>query len=214
MHLARLARFHDEPDRGAQTLADQMMMHRGAGEQRRDRDLVDAGAAVRQDDDVDALAHGGLGARAERIERVLHAGGAMLGRPGGVEEARLEVTVADFGDRADFLEVGIGEDRLAHFQPLGARDAFEIEQVRPRSDDRNEAHHQLFADRIDRRIGDLREVLLEIGEQKFRLVRQRGNRRIVAHRADGFFALRAHRRHQDAQVLLRVAEGLLAIEQR
>src|SRR3954452_849641 len=76
VHLARLARFHHEPNRGAQILADQMMMYRGAGEQRRDRDLVDAGPAVRQDDDVDAFADGGLGARAERIERVLHPGGA------------------------------------------------------------------------------------------------------------------------------------------
>ena len=42
--------------------------------------------------------------------------------------------------------------------------AFEVEQVRPRSDDRDQAHHQLLADRIDRRVGDLREVLLEIGE--------------------------------------------------
>jgi hypothetical protein len=32
MHLARLARFDHEPDRGAQSRADQMMMHGGAGQ--------------------------------------------------------------------------------------------------------------------------------------------------------------------------------------
>ena len=46
------------------------------------------------------------------------------------------------------------------------RHTFEVEQVRPRPDDRDEAHHQLFTDRIDRRVGDLSEVLLEIGEQR------------------------------------------------
>ncbi len=90
----------------------------------------------------------------------------------------------------------------------------EIEQVRPRPDDRDQAHHQFFADRIDRRVGDLREVLLEVGEQLLRLVRQRRDRRVVAHRARGFLAGGRHRRHQDVDVFLRIAERLLAIEQR
>ena len=50
----------------------------------------------------------------------LQAVGAVLGRPGGVEEARLEMAVADLGDRADLLEVVVGQDRLAHFEALGA----------------------------------------------------------------------------------------------
>ena len=101
-----------------------------------------------------------------------------------------------------------------HFEPLGLRHALEIEQVRPRPDDRDEAHDQFLADRVDRRVGHLREVLLEIGEQQLRLVRQRRNRRVVAHGADRFLAGRRHRRHQDFQVFLGVAERLLAIEQR
>ena len=120
--------------------------------------------AVGQDDDVAAVAHFLLGAFAQFVERPIHAVGAMLGREGDVEGQRLEMVAAHFRDRADFLEVGIGQDRLAHFQPLGLRSAFEVEQVRPRPDDRNQAHHQLLADRIDRRVGNLGEVLLEIGE--------------------------------------------------
>ena len=214
VHLARLARLDHEPDRGAQALADQVMMHGRAAEQRRNRNAIGAGAAVRQDDDVDAVAHRLLGLRAERVERRLHAGRAVLGRARGVERQRLELLIADLGDRADFLQVRVGEDRLAHFQPLGVRQAFEIEQVRPRADDRNEAHDELLADRIDRRVRHLREILLEIGEQQLRLVRQRRDRRVVAHRADRLLALRRHRRHQHPQVFLGVAEGLLAIEQR
>ncbi len=98
---------------------------------------------------------------------------------------------------------------------LVADDALQVEQVRPRSDDRDEAHDELFADRIDRRVGDLREVLLEIGEQRLRLARQRRDRRVGAHGARRFLALRspsASCRMRD--VFLGVAEGLLAIEQR
>ena len=148
------------------------------------------------------------------LDRPAHAVGAMLGREGDVEGVRLEVIAAHLRDRADLFQVVIGEDRLAHFEALGVRHAFEVEQIRPRPDDRDQAHHQFFADRIDRRVGDLREVLLEIGEQRLRLVRQRRNRRVVAHRADRFLAGRGHRRHQELEVFLRVAEGLLAIEQR
>ena len=124
------------------------------------------------------------------------------------------MVAAHFRDRADLFQVVIGQDRLAHFEALLVGKAFEVEQIRPRPDDRHQAHHQLFADRIDRRVGDLGEVLLEISEQRLPLVRQRRNRRVVAHGADGFFAGGAHRRHQQLQVFLRVAEGLLAIEQR
>ncbi len=172
VHLARLAGFDDQPDRGAQALADQMMMHRRAGEQRRDRNAVGAGAAVGQDDDVDAVAHGGLGLGGERLDRRVHAGGAGLRGPGGVERARLEMIVADLGDRADLLQIGVGQDRLMHLEPLGVRHPFEVEQVRPRPDDRDEAHDQLLADRVDRRVGHLGEVLLEVGEQELRLVGQ------------------------------------------
>jgi hypothetical protein len=64
MHLARLAGLDHEPDRGAQALADQVMVHGRGREQRRDRNAIGAGAAVGQDDDVVAALHGGLGALA------------------------------------------------------------------------------------------------------------------------------------------------------
>jgi hypothetical protein len=64
-------------------------------------------------------------------------------------------------DRADLFEVAVGQDRLRHFEALvGA--GMVAEQVRARADHRHQAHHQFLADRIDRRVGDLREVLLEI----------------------------------------------------
>lgn len=87
VHLARLAGFDDDADRGAQSGADQMMMHGGAGEQRGDRHPVGADHAVGQDDNVDAFAHRGFGARAELIQHLVHARSAEAGVEGGVERA-------------------------------------------------------------------------------------------------------------------------------
>src|SRR5262249_56175573 len=90
------------------------------------------------------------------VEGVLESGGGGFGRPGGVEGARFEMAVAGLGDGADLLEVRVSEDGLAHFQTLEVRGALEVEQVRPRADNRDQAHDQLLADRIDRRGGQLR----------------------------------------------------------
>ncbi len=169
--------------------------------------------AVRQDDDVDAVAHRLFGLVAQVVDGVRQALGAEVGRPGGVEHQRLEMGIADLGDRADLLQVLVGEDRLARLEALDRRHALEVEQVRPRPDDRHQAHDELLADRVDRRVRHLGEVLLEVGEQQLRLVGQRRDRRVVAHRADRLFAGGSHRRHQDLEVFLGVAEGLLAIEQ-
>ena len=77
-----------------------------------------------------------------------------------------------------------------------------------------EAHHDLLADRVDRRVGDLGEELLEVGEQRRRLVGEHGEREVVAHRADRLRGVDRHRREQHLQVLLGVAEGALAQVQR
>ena len=214
MHLARVAGLDDEADRGAQALADQVMVDAGGGEQRRDRHAVRADHAVGQDDDVVCRR-----ARPPRRARTAASSAAampsapLLDRIGDVERLRLERVVVHVADGADLLQILVGEDRLAHFEALALALALEVEEVRPRPDERDEAHHQLLADRVDRRVGDLGEVLLEIGVEQLRLVGERRDRRVVAHRADGFLAGRRHRRHQELQVFLGVAEGLLAIEQ-
>ena len=69
MHFARLAGLDHQADRRAQALADQMMVHGRAGEQRRNRHAVGAGLAVGQDDDVVAAAHCLFGALAQLVER-------------------------------------------------------------------------------------------------------------------------------------------------
>src|SRR3546814_16578794 len=64
-------------------------------------------------------------------------------------------------DRADLLQILIGEDRLRYFQPL-ERAGMVAEQVRTWADNRYVRHHHRFADRIDLMVGVLHAVLLGI----------------------------------------------------
>ena len=78
MDLARFAGLDDEADRGAQALADQVMVDRGGRQQRRDRNAVRPDHPVGQDDDVVAAVDRGLRAFAQPRQRSAHAFGAAL----------------------------------------------------------------------------------------------------------------------------------------
>ena len=147
--------------------------------------------------------------RSTRIGKAL---GAFAGRPGAVDGGGAEGAVHQFGNRADLFHIGVGQHRLVHFQPL-VRARFAAQQIGARPDHRDQAHHQFLADRIDRRIGDLGEILLEIIVEQLGLVREHRQRRVGAHRADRIVAHLRHRLQEELQVFLGVAEGLLLIEQ-
>ena len=121
MHLARLAGFDDKADRGAQARADQMMMHGGAGAAATGSECGPS-PTMRSDRMMMliAVAHRAL-RRARRARRApaRMPAGAVAGVEGDVERARLKWLSAIVGDRADLLQVGVGQDRLAHFEPLG-----------------------------------------------------------------------------------------------
>ena len=212
VHLARLAGLDHEAYRGPESLADQVVVHGGRGQQRRDRDPVRPDRPVGEHDDVVAAAHRRLGAVAEPVERPVHGRRAGLGRVGHVECLGVE-PVLEMPDRADLLQIRVGQDRLADLQALAPGRTLHVEQVRPRPDERDEAHDGLLADRVDRRVRDLREVLLEVGVEELRLLGERRERRVRAHRADRLLAGDGHGLHEQLEVFLRVAEGLLAIEQ-
>ena len=55
------------------------------------------------------------------------------------------------------------------------------ERVNDMNRNRHQRHHQLLADRIDRRVGDLREVLLEVIVEQLGFLREHGDRRVGAH---------------------------------
>ncbi len=87
------------------------------------------------------------------------------------------------------------------------------EQIGPRADDGHQRGDQFFANRIERRIRHLREVLVEIIVKQLRALREHGNRLVGSHGADRIIAILRHRLQEELQIFLRVAKGLLAIEQ-
>ena len=212
MHLAWLAAFHHQADLVAQALADQVVVHRGGGEQGGDRDAIGRHRAIRQHQDVVVGQHRVGDLAADAFHRALHADRALRGRPGGVDRAGAERAAGQRIDRADLLQIGVGQDRVRHFQPV-VRAGLMAQQVRPRTDHRDQRHHQLLADRIDRRVGDLGEVLLEVVVEQLGLGREHRERRVGAHRAHRIIAVARHRLQEELQVLLRVAEHLLLAQQ-
>ena len=92
----------------------------------------------------------------------------------------------------------------------GGRAPENLEGVALGTDDRAERGDQLLADRVERRVGDLGEELGEVVEDQPRPVGQHGDGRVGAHRAERLSPGAGHRRQQDLELLLRVAEGLLA----
>ena len=207
VHLAGLAGLDHQADLGAGLLADQVVVHRGCGQQHGDRGQVLVGEPVRQDDDVGALG-----------DRFGHLGADPLEGPGQTPAAgergeqaphgpRLEVRVGLL-DVLDPVQVLVGEDRVRHLEQvagLGSR----IEQVALGADDLAERGDQLLADGVERRVRHLGEQLLEVVvDQPWALGEDR-QRRVGAHRADRLSAGADHRLDQDLEVLLGVAEGLL-----
>ena len=185
-------------------------MDRRGREQRRDRRALGADTAVGQDDDVDPARDAVMRLAADPLDRAVHPLDAVGDRPRDVERVRLEDVVADL---AELLELVVAQDRLAHRQLVRVLGRL-VEQVLLGADTGRQRHHDGLADRVDRRVGDLREQLLEVGEERGLLVREHGERGVVAHRGDRLLRLDRHRRDDQPQVLLRVAERELAGLQR
>ena len=90
MDLARFAGLDDEADGGAQSLADEVMMDGRRRQKGRNRDSIRTDHAVGKDDDVVAAVHRRFRALAKPLERVAHAGRALLHRIGDVEGLGVE----------------------------------------------------------------------------------------------------------------------------
>jgi hypothetical protein len=115
-------------------------------------------------------------------------------------------------DLAQALQVVVGEQRVAE-DDLVAVVGRLVEQVALRPDRRRQAHHDVLPDRVDRGVRDLREALLEVGEQRRLPLGENRQSEVVAHRAGRLSRVAGDLCDQDAQVLLRVTEGELALDQ-
>ena len=163
-------------------------MHRRRRQQRRDRHALGRYGAIRQDQDVAVGEHeiGRFGANAVEALPALpplppRARSYRWWRCG---RHRPEAPRSSGSSPARHWSA-----RAADFQPL-VRAGLAAQQVGPRADHRHQRHHQLLADRIDRRVGDLGEVLLELVVEQLGLPREHRDRRVRAHRAHRIVRLR------------------------
>ena len=118
--------------------------------------------------------------------------GSIFNRECHCEFAGVESLVAQI---AEYVELAIGDDGALqehHLAQFG-RQLKEVEIYG--SDVAVETHHELFAERVDRRVCDLGKVLAEVVEENLRLTTQYCQRCVAAHRVDRLFCISSHRSH-------------------
>ncbi len=148
------------------------------------------------------------GAGAQIVQRAPQAGLAICGaeerrQRGGQQIAR--------GDAAQLLQVAVGQDGMRQLERVAVFRRL-IQNVALGADVADQRHHQLFADGIDGRIGDLRKELLEVVEERLGTVGETGQGNVGAHGADGLLAFGAHGGEQNLEILFAVAVGALPAE--
>jgi hypothetical protein len=158
---------------------------------------------VGQDDGAAAAQHRVLGLGADAVE--IGAQGVARPRLGAGSGMVQSMTATFFWPirSMDALVHAGGQDRAVQHVDVGlggvlGQDVAEV--LEPGL----QAHHAGFAQGIDRRVGHLAEVLAEEVAERPVLFGQHGQRRVVAHRADGFLALLDHGGEDHFQVFQRV----------
>jgi len=210
VHLAHVAGLDDQADLGAGVVTQGVVVHRGGEQQRRDRAVLGVGVAVREHHEahapLDRRVHLGEDllepvpqrrtAAADAVEAVDRGRREDLARSPGPAHGLdpRELVVVDRGERNDQLPGVLGV--------VG-------EQVGLGADRPSQRGDQFLADRVQRRVRDLREQLDEVVEEQARARGQHRDRRVRTHGAEGLDAGGRHRRHEDAQFLLGVPERLL-----
>ena len=89
------------------------------------------------------------------------------------------------------VELRVAHERAVQHQNLGLA-AVLVQHVLEVPEPRLQAHHAEFAQAVNRRVRDLREVLPEEMAQRAVLARQHGRRRIITHGSQRFLAVLGH----------------------
>ena len=179
-------------------------MHGRLRQQRGHRRLFGADAAIAQDDQRAAALDRRARLVGDRLQPHVEGLGAAARREHDVDRHRLQRR-----RRGELLELAPAENRRAQHDARRTRRQLVDEAAVP-AEHRRQRHDRRFAVRIDRRVGDLREPLAEEIAEQARPLRQRGGRRVVAHRADRLVAVGDHRLEQQLDFLARAAERRLA----
>jgi len=162
MHLARIAGVRDQRHMCAELAPNQMLMHSRQRQQGRNGRMCRIGCAVRKDQKTPALRDGLFCFLTQRIQRLLQSRAI----PGDIKDRR-QHRAADhpFFSIADADQLVLVEDRLRQSQDTALLRPF-IQKVAALAHVGLQRCHQLFTDRIQRRIGHLRKQLVEVVEKE------------------------------------------------
>ena len=183
MRVTRGGGLDDDVAIAAQAGGDQRGVDGTGGQQRVHRQLAALDRAVGQHQHDLAGANRGDGFFADMVDGRLQADRRVVVQVDDLVRV-IRVIVAD---RQQCLELGFAEHRRVDQQARGALRRF-FEHALFGAELAFQRHHDLLAQRIDRRIGDLREHLPEVVVQRACLLAEHRERRVVAHRADRFLA--------------------------
>ena len=182
-------------------LLHQMRVHPGRGEDHGDPSARRRLVLVGQEQLALARADGGFGFGADAGDRRAQRLGAAGDVEGAVDDHRLPRVM-----RLQQCPVLVGEDRrIEHHDAVLPR--VMIEDVAEIGEARLEAHHPRLAQRVDRRIGHLAEILPEEMAEHPRIIRDHRERRVVAHAADRLLGVVDHGCEQQLHVLHRQPGG-------
>ena len=196
-----VAALHHDVGKGAHAGADQVVVHAAHGEQRRHGHL-DRSGTIAQHHDVHAVADRSLNVLCKLLERGLQRALAGIAAVHGTETAGLKAHAVD---GADTLELLLVEQRALQAHQLAGRTGV-LEQVAVVAQvERGRGDHML-AQGVDRRVRDLGEQLIEVVEERTRLLGQAGQRRIDAHRGERGLALLGHGTHDLVDIVPVIAE--------
>ena len=209
MDFASLARFDDDAEPRPLFIEDEVMMYGTCGEEGADRQTARAGESIRQDDETESAVNRPTSLTTNAVERPHQSGRSLRLRIGHVDRLGLPAAMVEMLDRGQLF---IGQDRMRHREPMALR-LGRVEQIAFGADVALQRHDDLFARAVDRGVRHLREELLEVVEQRTRLIAEAGQRRVIAHRTDRVFFGRDHRNEHELQRFGRVPERLHVLEQ-
>ena len=170
-------------------------------------DLAFAAMLIRQHNMPSARTHGILSFRPDPAQR----------------RAQRALIAASFKRAVDLDHVGIKRLLQAVKLPIPHERAIQnndfslagilIQDILQVPEPRLQAHHPEFAQRVDRRVRDLREILPEVMAQRPIHLGQNSRRGIIAHRRQRLFPVFSHRRKDLLKFLNRVTSGNLTTPQ-
>ncbi len=141
-------------------------MHCGRGQQSRDGNIFGIHSAVRQHQNIIAVVHRLFCLGAKVLQCGFHARSSSVCRETNAQSFGFESTRSTRLDPANFLQILVAQYRLVNFQAFMRPTLIQTQQIRSRTNVRDQRHDQLFADGVNGRVGDLGKTLLEIVVQQ------------------------------------------------